>query len=36
MDLLGNVSLKREINHKDECPRLRSMDEWEVEGREVG
>jgi len=25
-----------EIHCRDECPRLRSMEEWEVEGREVG
>jgi hypothetical protein len=24
------------IYYRDECPRLRSVDEWEVEGQEVG
>ena len=32
MDSLGNVVLRIEINHSDECPRLRSVDEWKVEG----
>ena len=36
MDSLGNILLRMEINCRDECSRLRSVDEWEVEGREVG
>ena len=35
MDQLEIVLLMMEINCRDECPRLRSVDEWEVEGREV-
>ena len=33
MDYLENVLLIMKINFKDECPRLRSVDECEVKGR---
>ena len=35
MDLFDNVLSRMEINCRDECPRLRSVDGWEVEGRVV-
>ena len=36
MDELENILLRMKINRRDECPRLRSVDEGKVEGREVG
>ena len=32
MDLLGNVLLRMGKNHRDGCPRLKSVDEWEIDG----
>ena len=30
MDLFGNVLLRMGENRRDECPRLRSVDVWEI------
>ena len=32
MEQLGNVLLRMGKNRRDECPRLRSVDEWVVDG----